>query len=80
MGGHVVDAGHRGPSPVDEDDPRNRLMNVLPAHSQREVVWAQHRTVAAMAAQIVEQGRFLGHLKFHETQDNLARGPEATSW
>jgi site-specific DNA recombinase len=47
--------------PVDEDDPAHQmLMNVLAAQSQREVVRARHRTVAAMAAQTVEQGRFLG--------------------
>jgi site-specific DNA recombinase len=36
------------------------LMQVLAAQSQREVVRSRHRTVAAMTAQTVEQGRFLG--------------------
>jgi hypothetical protein len=35
-------------------------MQVLAAQSQREVVRSRHRTVAAMTAQTVEQGRFLG--------------------
>jgi hypothetical protein len=43
------------------DDPAHQmLMNVLAAQSQREVVRARHRTLAAMTAQTVEQGRFLG--------------------
>ena len=47
--------------PVDLDAPAHRvLMQVLAAQSQREVVRARHRTVAAMTAQTVEQGRFLG--------------------
>ncbi len=47
--------------PVDVDDPAHRvLMNVLAAQSQREVVRARHRTLAAMTVQTVEQGRFLG--------------------
>lgn len=47
--------------PVELDDPAHRvLMRVLAAQSQREVVRARHRTLAAMTAQTVEQGRFLG--------------------
>ena len=47
--------------PVDLDVPTHRvLMQVLAAQSQREVVRSRHRTVAAMTAQTVEQGRFLG--------------------
>jgi len=47
--------------PVHPDDPEHRaLLSVLAAQSQREVVRARHRTLAAMAAQTVEQGRFLG--------------------
>jgi site-specific DNA recombinase len=47
--------------PVDLADPDHRvLMQVLAAQSQREVVRSRHRTVAAMTAQTVEQGRFLG--------------------
>jgi site-specific DNA recombinase len=47
--------------PVELDDPAHRvLMSVLAAQSQREVVRARHRTLAAMTAQTVEQGRFLG--------------------
>ena len=47
--------------PVDLDAPTHRvLMQVLAAQSQREVVRSRHRTVAAMTAQTVEQGRFLG--------------------
>jgi site-specific DNA recombinase len=47
--------------PVDLDDPAHQvLMKVLAAQSQREVVRARHRTLAAMTAQTVEQGRFLG--------------------
>ena len=47
--------------PVDLDDPTHRvLMQVLAAQSQREVVRSRHRTLAAMTAQTVEQGRFLG--------------------
>jgi len=47
--------------PVELDDPTHRvLMSVLAAQSQREVVRARHRTLAAMTAQTVEQGRFLG--------------------
>jgi len=42
-------------------DPDHRvLMQVLAAQSQREVVRSRHRTLAAMTAQTVEQGRFLG--------------------
>lgn len=47
--------------PVDLDARRHEvLMQVLAAQSQREVVRSRHRTVAAMTAQTVEQGRFLG--------------------
>jgi DNA invertase Pin-like site-specific DNA recombinase len=47
--------------PVELDDPAHQvLMRVLAAQSQREVVRARHRTLAAMTAQTVEQGRFLG--------------------
>ena len=47
--------------PVDLDAPAHRvLMQVLAAQSQREVVRSRHRTVAAMTAQTVQQGRFLG--------------------
>jgi len=47
--------------PVDLDDPVHRvLMSVLAAHSRREVTRARHRTLAAMTAQTIEQGRFLG--------------------
>jgi DNA invertase Pin-like site-specific DNA recombinase len=47
--------------PVDLADPDHRvLMQVLAAQSQREVVRSRHRTVAAMTAQTVEQGRVLG--------------------
>ncbi|MDN5748627.1 MAG: recombinase family protein [Pseudonocardia sp.] len=47
--------------PVDLTDPDHRvLMQVLAAQSQREVVRSRHRTLAAMTAQTVEQGRFLG--------------------
>ena len=47
--------------PVNLADPDHRvLMQVLAAQSQREVVRSRHRTVAAMTAQTVEQGRFLG--------------------
>ena len=35
-------------------------MQVLTAQSQREVVRSRHRTLAAVTAQTVEQGRFLG--------------------
>jgi len=47
--------------PVDLADVNHRvLMQVLGAQSQREVVRSRHRTLAAMTAQAVEQGRFLG--------------------
>jgi DNA invertase Pin-like site-specific DNA recombinase len=47
--------------PVDLDAPTHRmLMQVLAAQSQREVVRSRHRTMAAMTAQTIEQGRFLG--------------------
>jgi site-specific DNA recombinase len=47
--------------PVDLTDPNHQvLMQVLAAQSQREVVRSRHRTLAAMTAQTVEQGRFLG--------------------
>jgi site-specific DNA recombinase len=36
------------------------LMMVLGAQSQREVLRARHRTMAAMRSQVAEQGRFLG--------------------
>ena len=36
------------------------LMIVLAAQSRREVTRARHRTLAAMTAQTIEQGRFLG--------------------
>jgi hypothetical protein len=46
---------------VDVDASAHRvLMQVLAAQSQREVVRSRHRTTAAMTAQTVEQGRFLG--------------------
>lgn len=47
--------------PVDVDDPMHRtLMTVLGAQSQREVLRARHRVLAAMRAQAREQGRYLG--------------------
>jgi site-specific DNA recombinase len=47
--------------PVNLTDPDHRvLMQVLAAQSQREVVRSRHRTLAAMTAQTVDQGRFLG--------------------
>ena len=47
--------------PVDLDAPTHQvLMQVLAAQSQREVVRSRHRTMAAMTAQTIEQGRFLG--------------------
>jgi DNA invertase Pin-like site-specific DNA recombinase len=47
--------------PVDLNAATHRvLMQVLAAQSQREVVRSRHRTVAAMTAQTIEQGRFLG--------------------
>ena len=47
--------------PVDLEAPTHRvLMQVLAAQSQREVVRSRHRTMAAMTAQTIEQGRFLG--------------------
>jgi site-specific DNA recombinase len=47
--------------PVDPADPVHRaLVTVLGAKAQQEVVRARHRTLAAMRAQTVEQGRFLG--------------------
>ena len=36
------------------------LMTVLGAQSQREVLRSRHRVLAAMQAQVVEQGRYLG--------------------
>lgn len=46
---------------VDPADPVHRaLVTVLGAKARHEVVRARHRTVAAMRAQTVEQGRFLG--------------------
>jgi DNA invertase Pin-like site-specific DNA recombinase len=47
--------------PVDLADPVHRaLVTVLGAKARHEVVRARHRTLAAMRAQTVEQGRFLG--------------------
>jgi hypothetical protein len=47
--------------PVSLADPNHRvLIDLLGAQSQREVVRSRHRTLAAMTAQTVEQGRFLG--------------------
>jgi DNA invertase Pin-like site-specific DNA recombinase len=47
--------------PVDLDASAHRvLMQVLAAQSQREVVRSRHRTMAAMTAQTIEQGRYLG--------------------
>lgn len=47
--------------PVDLDAPAHLvLMQVLAAQSQREVVRSRHRTMAAMTAQTIEQGRYLG--------------------
>jgi Recombinase len=39
---------------------RARLLTVLGAQSQREVLRSRHRVLAAMQAQVVEQGRYLG--------------------
>jgi len=51
--------------PVDLDDPFHRvLMHVLAAQSQREVVRARHRTLAAMTAQAIEHGPVPGWLVF----------------
>jgi DNA invertase Pin-like site-specific DNA recombinase len=47
--------------PVDPADPVHRaLVALLGAKANHEVVRARHRTLAAMRAQTVEQGRFLG--------------------
>jgi len=47
--------------PVDPTDPADRaLVTALGAIAQREVSRGRHRTLAAMRAQTVEQGRFLG--------------------
>jgi hypothetical protein len=47
--------------PVDPADPAHRaLVALLGAKAKHEVVRARHRTLAAMRAQTVEQGRFLG--------------------
>lgn len=47
--------------PVDLADPVHRaLITVLGARARHEVVRARHRTLAAMRAQTVDQGRFLG--------------------
>jgi site-specific DNA recombinase len=47
--------------PVNPADPvRRALVTVLGAKAKHEVVRARHRTLAAMRAQTVEQGRFLG--------------------
>ncbi len=47
--------------PVDVDSPTHHaLMMVLAAQSQREVLRSRHRVLAAMRAQVCEQGRYLG--------------------
>ena len=47
--------------PVEAGSPLHRiLMTVLGAQSQREVLRARHRTLAAMRAQVRLQGRYLG--------------------
>ncbi|MBP2329354.1 DNA invertase Pin-like site-specific DNA recombinase [Kibdelosporangium banguiense] len=47
--------------PVEVGSPAHRvLMMVLGAQSQREVLRARHRTIAAMRTQVTEQGRYLG--------------------
>lgn len=47
--------------PVDLADPAHRaLLLMLGRQSQREVLRARHRALAAMRAQAVEQGRYLG--------------------
>lgn len=47
--------------PVDLADPAHRaLLLMLGSQSQREVLRARHRVLAAMRAQVVEQGRYLG--------------------
>jgi site-specific DNA recombinase len=47
--------------PVDGADPAHRaLVMLLGAQSKREVLRARFRVLAAMQAQVVEQGRFLG--------------------
>lgn len=47
--------------PVDLDDPAHRaLLLMLGSQSQREVLRARHRTLAAMRSQAGEQGRYLG--------------------
>ncbi len=47
--------------PVEVGSPLHRmLMTVLGAQSQREVLRARHRTLAAMRAQVSRQGRYLG--------------------
>jgi DNA invertase Pin-like site-specific DNA recombinase len=47
--------------PVEFDSPLHRaLVSVLGAQSQREVLRGRHRVLAAMRAQVVEQGRYLG--------------------
>ncbi|WP_235190809.1 recombinase family protein [Amycolatopsis rifamycinica] len=47
--------------PVEAGCPLHRmLMTVLGAQSQREVLRARHRTLAAMRAQVRMQGRYLG--------------------
>jgi len=46
---------------VDPADPaHSALVALLGAKAKHEVVRARHRTLAAMRAQTVEQGRFLG--------------------
>jgi len=50
-----------GGRPVDPADPaHSALVALLGAKAKHEVVRARHRTLAAMRAQTVEQGRFLG--------------------
>jgi site-specific DNA recombinase len=47
--------------PVDLSEPAIRmLMTVLGAQSQREVLRSRHRVLAAMQAQVTDQGRYLG--------------------
>lgn len=47
--------------PVDLGDPDHRaLLSLLGAQSQREVLRARHRVLAAMHSQAAQQGRYLG--------------------
>src|SRR5947207_914160 len=47
--------------PIEVGSPLHQaLMTVLGAQSQREVLRARHRTLAAMRAQVTGQGRYLG--------------------